>query len=82
MMTPQEHTLMISMFATQGHDIQILFELLKSHEIIDASETDAFEFVRRADPIARAQMIDAVAASYFQKAKSLAVHLGISELPT
>lgn len=75
MMTPQEHTLLIAMLAQQGHVIQVLFDLLRAKGVVEGDDADAFEFARRADPVSRAQVVDALMASYRQKAKQAGVHL-------
>lgn len=49
-MTDKEHALIIMMFTRQDQYIQMLLEMLKSNEIIQADDIPAFDSAVRNDP--------------------------------
>jgi hypothetical protein len=73
-MTQKEHTLMIYMFAQQSMVIKSLVEILKSRNVLDDGDLDAFDaLVLRHETLNENGVIDHVAKEYQGFAKTLGV---------
>ena len=73
-MTDKEHALIIMMFTRQSQYIQMLLDMLKSKEIIQADDVPAFDFAVINDPDSAAALHE-VAGLYRVFATKLGVDL-------
>jgi hypothetical protein len=76
-MTTQEHKLIIGLFAKQMQLITILLQILKSRDLVEKDDAQAFEFAVTEDDVSNAALLQRAKASYLQLAKSLGIETGL-----
>jgi hypothetical protein len=76
-MTTQEHKLILGLFAKQTQLIMVLVHILKSHDLVQADDAQAFEFAVTEDAASNAALLAKVKKSYLEFAKSLGVETGL-----
>jgi hypothetical protein len=72
-MRTREHMLIITMLAKQTQLIRTLFEILKSRELIEGDDVDAFEAFLLSDPASTERVLETTKDRYLKAAKSLGV---------
>jgi len=81
-MKAEEHQLLIMMFARQSQLIQMLINLLKSKEIIQADDLQAFDFSVRADTDTSAALLLGMANQYYAFGRELGLDLPGAKPPS
>lgn len=76
-MTPEEHLLVITVFAKQLQLIRTLFEILRSHEIVEAGDFDAFFSLITQHEQASGPLFDTAFAFYLRASKRAGVVTGL-----
>jgi hypothetical protein len=55
-MTRNEHALMVAMFTKQARQIKVLYEVLKSRDILQGDDLEAFTAIVESDPLANREL--------------------------
>jgi hypothetical protein len=76
-MTTQEHKLILGLFAKQTQLITILLQILKSRDLVQHDDAQAFEFAVTEDAASNAALFARAKKSYLGLAKSLGVETGL-----
>ena len=72
-MTPEEHKLIVWMFAKQAQQFKVLVDLLKSKGIAEGDDLQAFDFAARKDFETSAALVQEVASRYASFCQTLGV---------
>jgi hypothetical protein len=75
MMTPQEHKLMMTMFARQSQMLEILVTVMKREGILERDDIAAFTNVVTSDVSLNDEILQSVADEYKKAAKFFRVNL-------
>jgi hypothetical protein len=76
-MTPQEHKLMMTMFARQSQMLEILVTVMKREGILERDDVAAFTNVVASDVTLNNEILQSVADEYKKAAIVLGVNLSI-----
>jgi hypothetical protein len=75
MMTPQEHKLMMTMFARQSQMLEILVTVMKREGILERDDIAAFTNIVTSDASLHDEILQSVADDYGKAAKYFGVNL-------
>jgi hypothetical protein len=78
-MTPDEHKLIITMFAKQYQQIMVIIEILKSRGLLEGDDPMAFATVVHSDTDSNALVFQQAAALYLEAATHLAIDTGLGK---
>jgi len=80
-MTPQEHELMVTMFARLYEAIGMLTEALKSRGVLPDDDARAFAHLIHQDPQKAVRYLLQAQSDYTRLARSSGVATGLADLP-
>jgi len=79
-MTPEEHQLMITMWAKQYQQLKVVVEILKSRGLLEGDDPLAFATLVHSDVAANRALLQESATIYLQTAKEIGVDTGLDRL--
>jgi hypothetical protein len=78
-MTPDEHKLIITMFAKQYQQLKVVIEILKSRGLLEGDDAMAFATVVHSDADSNALVFQQAAALYLEAATHLGIDTGLGK---
>jgi hypothetical protein len=76
--TPEEHKLMITMWAKQYQQLKVVVEILKSRGLLEGDDPMAFATIVHSDAAANKALLQESAELYLQTAKDIGVETGLA----
>jgi hypothetical protein len=80
-MTPEEHTLILTMFVKQQQSIQAIANFLSSRGLASDDDLSAFEFAATQDAAYSRASLIRVKAAYLEFATKLGIETGLKPSP-